>query len=269
MLSGYPKSGKTELLARLAAEWSEAGLKIVYLTEEPESVWTARLSRLPVGFENVDLVHGMGAKSDKLLSIIYDGADDVVILDTTRLLQIRDETDNAGINITLTPYIALCRQKGSTLILSHHTRKAGGDNGEAVAGGVAFFGIVDVSLELSRDKQTIRRRIIKGLGRVFEYPDLVYELEDYGTMNLLGDHSLLDFNELKERVRGVLTDEEQSTKQIEDAIGGPKPSRDSTGRVLADLVKEGGVIRNPPISEGSQPGKKYTWRNLTSASPPP
>ena len=37
MLAGYPKTGKTELLARMTAEWSNTGLKVVYLTEEPEN----------------------------------------------------------------------------------------------------------------------------------------------------------------------------------------------------------------------------------------
>ena len=268
MLAGYPKTGKTELLARMTAEWSNTGLKVVYLTEEPESVWAARLSRLPAGFENVDLVHAMGAKADDLLCVINGGADDVVILDTIRLLQLHDESDNAQINIALTPFITLCRQKGSTLCLSHHTRKGGGEHGEGAAGGHAFLGIVDVALELHRDKQVVRRRMVKGWARVIEVSDLVYEMEDTGTMKLLGDRSLLDFNELKNRVQEVVKGEWQSTKDIEEAIGEPKPSRDSTGRVLEALAKDGKAERDPPISEGPQPGKKYTWKNLTSASPP-
>ena len=87
-------------------------------------------------------------------------------------------------------------------------------------------------------------------------------------MRLLGGRSLLDFNELKNRVREVVNGKWQSTKDIEEAIGEPKPSRDSTGRVLEALAKDGKTERDPPISEGPQPGKKYTWRNLSSASPP-
>ena len=130
------------------------------------------------------------------------------------------------------------------------------------------MGIVDVSLELHRDKQAARRRIIKGWGRVIEVPDLVYELEDDGTMKLLGDRALLDLNELKVRVAEVLTEEWQSTKGVEEAVGEPKPSRDSMTRALEALAKGGLAERNPSISAGSRPGKKYTWRNLTSANPP-
>ena len=267
MLVGYPKTGKTELLTRNAAEWSKTGFKVGYFTEEPESVWTARLSKLPVGFENVDLVYAMGAKAEEILAAIKDGADDVVILDTIRLLQLQDENANAEINIALTPFITVCRQKDSTLVLSHHTRKGSGEHGEAAAGGHAFLGIVDVALELHRDKQASRRRVLKGWGRVIEVPDLVYELEEDGTMKLLGDRALLDLNELKDRITEVLTNEWQPTKDIEEAIGEPKPSRDSMTRALEALAKTGGAERTPLISEGSRPGKKYTWKNLTSASP--
>jgi len=115
-----------------------------------ESVWTARLSKLTVGFDNVDLVYAMGAEADEILEAINLGTDDVVILDTIRLLRIRDENDNSAINIALTPFIALCRRKGATLLMSHHTRKGSGEHGEAAAGGHAFLGIVDVSLEIHR-----------------------------------------------------------------------------------------------------------------------
>jgi len=170
MLAGYPKAGKTELLVRMAAEWSKTGLPVVYFTEDPESVWTARLKKLPVGFENVDLVFTMGAKADEILHAIKEGSDDVVILDTMRLLQLQDESNNAEINIALTPFITLCRQKESTLLMAHHTRKGGGEHGEAAAGGHAFLGIVDVALELHRDKQATHRRVVKGWARVIEVP---------------------------------------------------------------------------------------------------
>ena len=101
--------------------------------------------------------------------------------------------------------------------------------GRAPAGGHAFLGIVDVALELHRDKQVVRRRIVKGWARVIEVPDLVYEMEDSGDMHLLGDRSLLDFNELKNRLQESLNQEAvngewQSTKDIEEAIAatGPK-----------------------------------------------
>ena len=111
------------------------------------------------------------------------------------------------------------------------------------------------------------RSVVKGWGRVLEVPNLVYELEDDGHMKLLGDRSQLDFKELKARVQYALVTDWRSTREIEDSLGDPRPSRDSTVRVLEALAREGNAERNPPISEGSKPGKRYTWRNLSSASP--
>src|SRR5215831_2418282 len=44
IIAGYPKTGKTELIARMIAEWDE---QILYFTEEAESVWRTRVLNLP------------------------------------------------------------------------------------------------------------------------------------------------------------------------------------------------------------------------------
>jgi hypothetical protein len=126
LLSGYPKTGKTELLVRLAMEWSRAGLPVPYITEEPELVWAARLARLPEGFENVQLIFGMGYTQADVEGSIVAGDERIVIVDTIRLLRIGDENDNSSLNTALTPLITLCRGKKQTLIMAHHTRKGGG-----------------------------------------------------------------------------------------------------------------------------------------------
>src|SRR5207253_1762830 len=45
MLAGYPRAGKTELMIRAVTEWP--GEKILYLTEEAQNLWEARLETLP------------------------------------------------------------------------------------------------------------------------------------------------------------------------------------------------------------------------------
>jgi hypothetical protein len=46
VLSASPKAGKTTLLAHIARDWLDQGLRIIWLTEEPKSVWRRRLHRL-------------------------------------------------------------------------------------------------------------------------------------------------------------------------------------------------------------------------------
>jgi hypothetical protein len=127
LLSGYPKAGKTELVTRLAMGWNQQGVGVLYITEETESVWAARLARLPKSFHNVALVFAMGATQVEIEATIQVGAEQVVIIDTIRLFRIGDENDNSAINKALTPLVALCRAKHQTLVMVHHTRKRGGE----------------------------------------------------------------------------------------------------------------------------------------------
>ena len=263
LLSGYPKSGKTELLSRLVSEWSEQGLKVLYLTEEPRTIWEARLGTFAGGFDNVELIFAIGAGRSTIQQLIENGDEDVVVVDTLRLLMLADENDNSIINRELTPLIAVCRAGGQTIVIGHHNRKGGGDHGEAAAGGHAFLGIVDVGLELERYGQAANRRRIKGQGRIFQVPELVYELQGDSTMKLLGDPQHLGLQQVKERAISCLTTDWQPTMEIRKAISEPRPSDDQLTNALTELAVEGSVERDPPISDGPKPGKTYLWRLST------
>jgi predicted ATP-dependent serine protease len=209
----------------------------------------------------------MGANLSDIEATIQAGADQVVIVDTIRLFRIGDENDNSAINTALTPLITLCRVKHQTLLLAHHTRKGGGEYGEAAAGGHALVGIVDVVIELIRDKQSSRRRVIRGWGRVVEVVESVYEMDDDGSLRLLGNPRDLEFQEIVARVQETLTVELQPTKTIWESLEEPRPSQESVRQALNFLAQRGTVQRDPPFSEGPNPGKRYWWRaslNLTS-----
>ena len=176
LLSAYPKTGKTELLVRLAAEWSATKSKVLYLTEEPTMVWKARLWSLPSSFENVDLMFALGAPGAEIEEAMKADDDDIVVLDTIRLLGLKDEKDNAEIIRVLTPLIKACREGEKTSIFTHHTRKGGGEYGEAASGGHAFLGIVDIGLEVDRVYGVKNRRQVTGLGRIVDIPRLMSSL---------------------------------------------------------------------------------------------
>ncbi len=46
LVAGYPRVGKTDLLVAAVKEWLDAGLKVLYITEEPRSIWEFRLAGL-------------------------------------------------------------------------------------------------------------------------------------------------------------------------------------------------------------------------------
>jgi len=270
LIAGYPKAGKTELVVRIIAEWSEE--RILYVTEEPESVWDARMQELPENYGHVTLYFGLGVKPAEILDRVGGGDETVVIIDTVRnLLGLRDETDNSEVARAMNPYISSARQGNKTLIMLHHNRKGGGEHGEGITGGHAFMGVVDLALEIKFDgPDDSRRRQLRGWGRVIEVPKLLYELQDDNTMIALGSPAQVALGEVKERVRGELSDEWVQKKAIREALDDPKPSDDQVGKALNALGADGKAERNPPLSEGQRPGVRYKWRlaqNLTSDEP--
>jgi hypothetical protein len=270
ILAAYPKTGKTELLVRLIAEWSDE--RILYVTEEPTGAWDARMQQLPRAYGHCNLFCGLGATPAEILERLQAGDETLVVLDTVRnLLGLRDEKDNSEVARALIPFIAVGRQKGQTLIAVHHDRKGGGDHGEGIAGGHAFLGAVDIAIELKREGQEdSARRLLRGWGRVFEIPRLIYELRD-GVMVPLGSPGQVSLRELKARLVNALQDDWQTTKQAIEAIGEPKPSNDQATKALEELAQESLAEREPPIGEGKKQGKTYKWRrpiNFTSDGTP-
>ena len=117
-----------------------------------------------------------------------------------------------------------------------------------------------MGLELTWDHHVSNRRLIKGQGRIFQVPELLYELQDSGGMSLLGDPHQLEFHVVKERAIKCLTETWQATKGVRDSMDDPKPSIDQLNNALTELGVAAMVERDPPISDGSKPGKTYRWR---------
>jgi len=261
IIAGYPKVGKTELIIRSVSEWH--GERILYFTEEPMSLWKARLDILPecYGLDHVELCFALGVDPSDILKRIKDGDESVVVIDTVRnLLGIRDESDNSEISRAMIPYVATAREKEKTLIFGHHERKAGGNYGTGITGGHAFLGIVDIGTELSRTKTGNHRRL-RGWGRIIDVPELLYEKLDDGKMRVIGSPDAVSFEKVKKLVLSVVDRERRKTKKIREKLPDPKPSIDQVIRVLEELAKEKKIRRNPSISKGKLQGATYRWRS--------
>lgn len=256
LLAGFPKAGKTELLARAAAEWQ--GESVLWLTEEPQAIWEARLRRLPEAYGHVTLFFALGCPRQELLERIRQGQESVVILDTLKLLGIDDANDASAVTQALVPFIAACREGGKTLVLAHHERKGGGQHGEGIAGSHAFLGLVDVALELLRDDKAPNRRLLRGYGRVVPIPELAYEMAEDGSLVALGDPTALALQAVKERALALLTEAWQTLGDIMGAMGEPRPSEDQVRRALNALVEEGLAERDPP--PGVKGNRAHRWR---------
>jgi AAA domain len=271
LVAAFPKTGKTELMVRALADWP--GDKVLYVTEEPKSVWQARLLKLPPRYDHLGLFFGLGVREEEIFETIKAGNETVFILDTIRnLLGLGDETDNSAMARALIPYIAVAREQEKTIFFLHHDRKGGGEHGEGIAGAHAFLAAVDIALEIKRDgPEDSSRRLLRGWGRVVEIPRLIYELQDDGSMIALGSPALVTLGEVKSRVLSVLDEEFEKTKSIRGHIDDPKPSEDQVLKALEELAQEGKAERDPPFSEGKRQGARYKWRraeNFTSDKTP-
>lgn len=255
LVAGYPKAGKTELLTRLVGEWRSE--RIVYFTEEPRSVWKARLAELDGDWGHVNLVFALGVEPEIILERIARGGETVAVIDTVRnLLWLQDETDNSEVARVLNPFIATCRGGGKTLLLAHHVRKGGGEHGEGITGGHAFLGVVDVAIEVLRVEDPNKRRV-RGWGRVIAVPELLYTQQPDKTFRALGSPQAVELEELKRRVQEVLNGDWQTRKEILAALDEPQPGLEQLRLALETLVGEGVAERDPAQPK---PGATYRYR---------
>ncbi len=168
------------------------------ITEEAPYPWQ---NRAPLG-HNVWVVSTKNAKDhlQELPQIIEDAEFDLVIIDTVdKVLNIRDENDNAAINRALEPIMdATHNGKHTAVILVHHHRKGGGSSGDEIRGGTAFLGSVDVYIRLSRTLQHPQGREIAVIGRM-QHPTEPIEIY-YSN----GSYEVIDTNELTEQEKEVI-----------------------------------------------------------------
>ena len=71
LVAAFPKTGKTELMVRALADWPDD--KVLYVTEEPKSVWQARLLKLPTRYNHLGLFFGLGVRQEEIFERIKGG----------------------------------------------------------------------------------------------------------------------------------------------------------------------------------------------------
>lgn len=246
LLAAGCKVGKTELLARLAKSWTSE--RVCILSEEAEFLWLERARLLSGDWTHVDIAGCPGAGPDAVQEFIMANEYTVTIVDTMRgVLNMADENDNSLLVRCLTPIIQAARARRVTLLLSHHLRKAPGENGLAIAGGGGLVGVVDRFLEVTYadSGQASKRRKVTGRGRLFPVEDCIYELQDDLSFKILGSPKAVTLEAVKQRVKEVLSREKETLATIHARVGDPKPSDEQVRRALDALVSEGEAERDP------------------------
>ncbi|BCW94683.1 MAG: AAA family ATPase [Fimbriimonadales bacterium] len=187
LLGAHPKAGKTTLLIHACREWLRLGLKVVYLSEDPQPVWRLRVGQFP---ELAELILNAipRAHPERWAQAIEATQPDLVIVDTIRrFLPARDENDSASVSTALAPFIDLAQRLPRTaIVLVHHTKKNLSPEGEItdIAGSHAFTAEVDAILLLAPVREHNRQRLLTPIaGRLWTLsPEpLVLELSEDGS----------------------------------------------------------------------------------------
>lgn len=116
----------------------------------------------------------------------------LIIVDTfQRLARVRDLNDYAEVTTAMEPLVTLAREGGAHLLLTHHGKKSGGSDGDAVLGSTALFANVDTLLEMRRIERGRSIRSIQRYGAALEETVLTMDSDTF-TISVAGSRLELD-----------------------------------------------------------------------------
>lgn len=276
IVSAYPKSGKTELLFRNCLEWAK-DYKIIYLSEESETIWCQRVSKykennvltdkeIEVINQNLTIKPVLYLSIDELEEFIKNIDSDIIVIDTLRGVagkDIQDETSASSVSHPLLRIIRLTQERNKTLIILHHTVKQ--ESGiKAIAGSHALAGHFDILITIEPVDHNNRRRIVKAQGRVIPPKEFVYEMDeknDFKVVDVVNEEMMLIenmiVNLMQENVGKELTTSEILNSLKEDLENEEiKITRNKVKKALNSL-KEKQIIKRIPEEE--KKGATYRW----------
>jgi len=256
LLSSRPKCGKTTLLYHACKEWTDKDLRVLMLSEEPQSIIRMRCRRLGLGDPLFEAYSGRGRPWKDVLNWLGGEEFDVLVIDTTRYwfrLPPEGANDDGTVQAVVTPVQDMIRAKSAGLVLSHHLRKAGGTDGTAHGGSTAWVSVCDVATELHRYPQQRQRRLLRTEGRFMDVTpaELLVELrgsEEYVSLGHPEDRTL---QSVKAQVLKALTNDDGQTEKLLRERMDPKPSTGELSKALRELLED-----NPPPIKRTGEGKR-------------
>lgn len=231
LLIAYMKTGKSTLVYRLIVSIAqgldflerktERGGVLILAVEEHARDVQRRLRRFGMKEDDPVYVHiGTIQEQAETIKTIKDFVIEnkivlVVVDSLSRFWNVMDENNNMEVIREVSPLLELARETDAAVLLVHHERKSGGDDGRSIRGGSALFGLVDQAIFLERRPgEASNKRTLKTLGRYEDSPpELIIELvgDDY---NVLGTPEEFGESQAMEKVKAVLTVEPMDAKTI-------------------------------------------------------
>lgn len=191
VLAAFPKVGKSTFIAPLMLAVAKGKpfldrptthTPVLYLAieEHPRDV-KARLLGWGRAKDDLLWIHeGLLFKSEMkaIEAFVLENKVGLVVLDTlTAWWHVENENDNSEVLRAVEPWLHLARASEASILLVHHTRKAGGEDGRGVRGGSSLVGAVDQIITLERQPKDRRVRRLDVLGR-YGPQELLIELRD-------------------------------------------------------------------------------------------
>ncbi|MEA2190750.1 MAG: hypothetical protein QOI73_871 [Solirubrobacteraceae bacterium] len=286
LLAGKPKAGKSTLAFALSTASSSGATSflgrdvlpgaVVYVSEEGSGTL---LHKLPEDGAGLHLLTRDEAWPKPEWPMLVGAAVDharkvgarLLVIDTAAYwaaLPAEREKDAGAVQGVMFPLVRATRE-GLAVLLVHHARKAGGEDGDAVRGSGAWAGSVDTILELERPAETAppTQRLLLGLGRYPQTPAcaLIDHDPSTGSWALTGhaeDRRGARSATMRSAVLAALADGEERTRpELEEATG-------TTWRELLDAVNA--LVTAKLIDRGGEgrKGSPYIYRKAV-ADPPP
>lgn len=265
LISALWKAGKTTLITLFLKALQEgkalAGqntnqCKVLILSEESGSLWARRRDEngLTLNFWVLPRPIRQKLSSKEWVSLLEQMAKfckenkiDLFIIDTLSGFWSADnENDAARVSEALLPITYLLEEKIAVLLV-HHFRKSGGDEGTAARGSGQLGAAVDIIVEFTRLNGTdpnCTQRVLKTYSRFDESPKEVvidYVDDEYITVGTKADVSELEklqkvLDALENYPEGI-TISELDEKWNEDEHG-HKPSRKTLERSISKLINK-------------------------------
>jgi hypothetical protein len=267
LFSALPKAGKSTFLRSLflAINREEEFVgqptkkcNILVLSEESDEEWAD--SREGVEDEDLGKTYvwirptrsipnskGWEKNIDEISLACKELKIDLVVLDTiTTFWSVEDENDASKVKRALVPLFKLTEDDGVALMLVHHFRKSGGNEGTAARGSGALAGYVDVLMELRRHEDGMpNQRKIKTSGRGVQETELVIELMDDGTYKTLGEPWIVSKTARLTKIISIMEEFKRpvSTKEISNFWNANvcKMDERTIRRYMKELEKNGQV----------------------------
>lgn len=259
MISAYAKTGKTTLLRILIRQLlksktssSEQFLgrkislngKILVLSEEPPILFKSKAKDYNLLHPELLILFRSSIEDwreclSQIVKAIEEEKVELIVVDTlAEFWDAGDENDAKKVLESLKVLKKIAHNHEIAVLILHHTRKGGGEDGEAHRGSSAIMGAVDIPAVLRRDKSNPQKRILVTLSRVGSVPDQVIELvgNEYVSYGSVIAHKR---ENVERRVMDVLPAPKGkpiSRKEIMSKLD-PKPSETLLKEILADHIE--------------------------------